>query len=254
MDIATLLGIASAFGLVIFAIIMGGGISLFINLPSLMIVLGGTFGATMINYPIRDVLGALKVVKNVFLSKPASLNEVVGKFVEFAGKARREGILSLESNAKTIRDDFFRKGIQLSVDGVEPQSIKEILDTEINFLRDRHQLGAEIFQTMGAFAPALGMIGTLIGLVQMLQSMDDPNSIGPAMAVALLTTFYGSMLSNLVCLPVAGKLRTRSKEEIITKEMIVQGIISLSRGDNPRILEHKLMSFLAPKLRERTFK
>ena len=253
MDIATLLGIISAFGLVIMAIFMGGGLSLFISPPSLMIVLGGTLGATMINYPLRDVLGALKVVQNVFFTKPLPMGTIAKKFVAFAGRARREGILALESEMKSISDDFFKKGMQLSIDGIEPASIQEILETEIDFLRERHQLGAEIFTTMGAFAPALGMIGTLIGLVQMLQSMDDPNSIGPAMAVALLTTFYGSVLANLVFMPIAGKLRTRSKEEILIKEMIVQGVTSLGKGDNPRLLEQKLLSFLAPKFRKSSF-
>ncbi|RJP76369.1 MAG: motility protein A [Desulfobacteraceae bacterium] len=253
MDIATLLGTISAFGLVILAIFMGGGLSLFINPPSLMIVVGGTLGATMINYPLRDVLGALTVVKNVFFTKPVPIGKVAGRFVTYAGKARREGILSLESEVQSMPDDFLKKGLQLSIDGTEPHSIQEILETEIDFLRERHQLGAEIFTTMGSFAPALGMIGTLIGLVQMLQSMDDPNSIGPAMAVALLTTFYGSVLANLVFMPIAGKLRTRSKEEILIKEMIVQGVISLSRGDNPRLIEQKLLSFLAPKFRESAF-
>lgn len=253
MDIATLLGTISAFGLVILAIFMGGGLSLFISPPSLMIVVGGTLGATMINYPLRDVIGALGVVKNVFFTKPLPIEKIAGKFVAFAGRARREGILSLESDIDSISDDFFKKGLQLSIDGIEPQSIQEILETEIDFLRERHHLGAEIFTTMGSFAPALGMIGTLIGLVQMLQSMDDPNAIGPAMAVALLTTFYGSVLANLVFMPVAGKLRTRSKEEILIKEMIVQGVISLCRGDNPRLIEQKLLSFLAPKFRESIF-
>jgi chemotaxis protein MotA len=253
MDIATLLGIISAFGLVIMAIFMGGGLSLFISPPSLMIVIGGTLGATMINYPIRDVLGALKVVQNVFFTKPLPMGSIAKKFVMLSGRARREGILALETEMKSISDEFFKKGMQLSIDGIEPASIQEILETEIDFLRERHQLGAEIFTTMGSFAPALGMIGTLIGLVQMLQSMDDPNSIGPAMAVALLTTFYGSVLANLVFMPIAGKLRTRSKEEILIKEMIVQGITSLGRGDNPRLLEQKLLSFLAPKFRESSF-
>lgn len=253
MDIATLLGTISAFGLVIIAIFMGGGLSLFISPPALMIVVGGTLGATMIHYPLRDVIGALGVVKNVFFSTPAPIGDVAHTFVDFAGRARKEGILALESDVEDISDDFFKKGMQLSVDGIEPQSIQEILETEIDFLRERHQLGAEIFTTMGSFAPALGMIGTLIGLVQMLQSMDDPNSIGPAMAVALLTTFYGSILANLVFMPVAGKLRTRSKEEVRIKEMIIQGIVSLTRGDNPRLIEQKLLSFLAPKFRQSSF-
>jgi chemotaxis protein MotA len=235
------------------AIAMGGGIALFVNVPSLMIVVGGTLGATMINYPLKDVLGAIQVVKTVFLNRASSLEEIIKQFVDFGGKARREGILALESDVEDIGDEFLKKGLQLSVDGLEPQSIQEILETEVEFLRERHQLGAEIFLTMGTFAPALGMIGTLIGLVQMLQSMDDPSTIGPSMAVALLTTFYGSVMANLVCMPIAGKLRTRSKEETMAKEMIVQGILSLSHGENPRILEQKMLAFVPPKQRRSSY-
>lgn len=253
MDIATLLGIVSAFGLVVIAILIGGGLSLFINAPSLMIVVGATLGATMINYPLKELLGAISVVKNVFLAKSLSVEEIIKQFVGFGGKARREGILALETDVKDIDDAFLKKGLQLSVDGLEPQSIQAIMDTEIEFLRERHQLGAEIFSTMGTFAPAMGMIGTLIGLVQMLQSMDDPSTIGPAMAVALLTTFYGSMIANLICMPIAGKLRTRSKEETLVKDMITAGVISLTKGENPRILEQKMLSFIPPKLRKSTF-
>jgi chemotaxis protein MotA len=253
MDLATVLGIISAFGLVMIAIVMGGGIALFINIPSLMIVVGGTLGATMINYPLKDVLGAIKVVKNAFFSNNSAADDIVRQFVQFGGKARREGILALEGDVKNVEDDFLGKGLQLSVDGLEPQAIETIMGTEVDFLRERHQLGAEIFSTMGTFSPALGMIGTLIGLVQMLQSMDDPNSIGPAMAVALLTTFYGSVMANLVYMPISGKLKTRSKEETLVKEMIIQGIISLTKGENPRILEQKMLAFIPPKERKSNF-
>lgn len=253
MDIATILGIISAFGLVIVAIAFGGGISLFINVPSLMIVMGGTLGATMINYPIKDVFGAVKVVKNVFFSKTYNSEALSGQFVEYASKARREGILALEPHVKEIDYEFFRKGLQLSVDGLEPQAIGEILETEVAAMRDRHQLGAEIFATMGMFSPALGMIGTLIGLVQMLQSMSDPDSIGPAMAVALLTTFYGSVLANLVFMPIAGKLKTRSREETRIMDMIITGVTSITNGDNPRILEQKLLVYMPPSQRSSSF-
>ncbi len=253
MDLATILGIVSAFGLVIIAIVMGGGIGLFINIPSLMIVVGGTLGATMINYPLKDVLRAVSIVKNAFFASNSAPEDIVKQFVDFGGKARREGILALESDVKNINDEFLGKGLQLSVDGLEPQAIENIMDTEVDYLRERHSLGAQIFSTMGTFAPALGMIGTLIGLVQMLQSMDDPNSIGPAMAVALLTTFYGSVMANLVYMPLAGKLRTRSKEETLVKEMIIQGVISLTKGENPRILEQKMLAFMPPKERKSSF-
>jgi len=250
MDIATILGVISAFGLMCIAISMGGGIQLFINIPALMIVLGGTLGATMINYPVKDVLGVFKVVKKALFAKKISVTELIKRFVDFARKSRKEGILTLEGDIKDVSDEFLRKGVQLAIDGLEPQEIGEILETEIDFVRSRHQLGAEIFTTMGTYSPALGMIGTLIGLVQMLQTMDDASKIGPAMAVALLTTFYGSIMANIVCLPIAGKLRTRSKEEVLTKEMAIQGIASLSNGDNPRILEQKLQAFIPPNQRE----
>ncbi len=253
MDIATILGIFSAFGLVILAIGSGGGISLFVNIPSLMIVVGGTIGATMINYPLKEVLGSLKVVKNVFFAKKQNTDEISGSFVEFATKARREGILALEPFVHEVENEFMQKGLQLSVDGLEPQTISEILNKEIEAMKGRHQLGAEIFATLGTFAPALGMIGTLIGLVKMLQSMNEPSKIGPAMAIALLTTFYGSVLANLVFMPISGKLKTRSSEESQLMEMVVSGVVALTNGDNPRILEQKLLVYLPPGKRSSNF-
>ncbi|MEE8399609.1 MAG: flagellar motor protein [Desulfobacterales bacterium] len=244
MDIATVIGVIAAFGLVVGSILMGGAITLFVNVPALMIVVGGTIGATLINYPLGDVLKVFSIARNAIFSTKTPVNETIARFVDYANKSRKEGILALEGEIKTVKDAFLRKGVQLSIDGLEPQDINEILDTEIESIRSRHQMGAEIFSTMGAFAPALGMIGTLIGLVQMLQNMDDPSSIGPAMAIALLTTFYGSIMANIICLPIAGKLKTRSKEEVMTKEMTVQGIMSLSNGDNPRILEQKLKAYM----------
>lgn len=253
MDFATILGVISAFGLVCIAIVMGGGVQLFINVPALMIVVGGTLGATMISYPLRDVFGVFNVVKKTLFTKNISVNELIKRFIVFSKKSRKEGILALEDEVKGVADGFLKKGIQLSIDGLEPQDISDVLETEVDFIRSRHQMGAEIFTTMGTFSPALGMIGTLIGLVQMLQTLDDPGSIGPAMAVALLTTFYGSIIANIVCLPIAGKLRTRSKEEVLAKEMSIQGIISISNGDHPRILEQKLLAFIPPNQRESFF-
>ncbi len=249
MDIATIIGVICAFGLVVLAIFTGGGIQFFINVPAMMIVVGGTFGATMINYPIKEVFRVFNVAKKALFAKNMPVNDLINRFIDFSHKSRKEGILALEGEVKGVRDGFLRKGVQLSVDGLEPQEIRDILETEVDFIRSRHQLGAEVFATMGTFSPALGMIGTLIGLVQMLQTLEDPSGIGPAMAVALLTTFYGSILSNLVFLPIAGKLRTRSKEEVLPKEMTIQGIISLSNGDHPRILEQKLKAFLPPSQR-----
>jgi chemotaxis protein MotA len=253
MDFATIVGIVAAFGLLIATILLGSGLGAFINIPSVLVVIGGTVTATMINYPMKEVIGTMKVVKNAFLASSLTYSEVIANFVNYATRARKEGILALEASLPEIQDAFLKKGLQLTIDGLEPQAITDIMETEIAFIEDRHSLGAEIFQTMGTFAPAFGMIGTLIGLVQMLQNMEDPSSIGPSMAVALLTTFYGAVMANVLFLPIAGKLKTRSKEECLLKEMILHGIISLSRGDNPRIIEQKLHSFLPPVLRISTF-
>ena len=253
MDIATLVGIVLSFALVLSAILMGGSLSIFINVPSMMIVIGGTIGATMINYPLPDILKVVNVVKKAFFMKNMKANELIAQFVELAGIARREGILALETKIGEMDDEFMKKGMQLSVDGLEPAAIKEILETEIEAIQDRHKLGAEIFTTLGTFAPALGMIGTLIGLVQMLQTMNDPSTIGPAMAVALLTTFYGAVMANILFLPIAGKLKNRSSEEVMMKDLMTEGIISIAKGENPRVIEQKLNAYLPPQLRQSSF-
>jgi chemotaxis protein MotA len=250
MDFATIIGVVFAFGMVLMGIMSGGPLSLFVNVPSLLIVVGGTFGIIFINYPLRDVLGLAGVVKNVFLTQVRDAQGLIPTFVDFATRARREGILALEAAANDIQDAFFKQGLELVIDGLEPQAIREILETEIEHIERRHTKGADILNALGAFAPAMGMAGTLIGLVQMLQSMSDPSTIGPAMAVALITTFYGSLLANMIALPMAGKLAMRSREEALEKGMIIEGIMSISAGDNPRIVERKLHSYLSPGMRE----
>jgi len=250
MDIATLTGILVAGSLVVSAILMGGSGAWFINPPSMMIVIGGTMGATLLNYPLSEVLGVFRVAKNVLVHRSPVTGNLVHQMVEYAKKARREGILSFEADLKSIEDPFLSNGLQLAIDGMESNSIDEILRTEIQFLEERHKLGAEIFATMGTFAPAVGMLGTIIGLVQMLMQMEDPSQIGAPMAVALLTTFYGTILANLLFLPISGKLKTRSKQEILEKQMVVEGIVAIQSGDNHRIVEQKLKAFLSPKTRE----
>lgn len=248
MDLATIIGILVAFGLVIAA--LGGDGFMFLDLSSLLIVVGGTIGAVLVTYPLENVLGVMGIVKKTFLSKSEDPAELVPQFTEYAIRVRKEGILSLEADLKNVPDEFLRKGLQLTVDGLEPQSIQQILETELVCLEDRHLKGAEILQTFGSLAPAMGMIGTIIGLVLMLKRMNDPSTIGPAMAVALLTTFYGALMANLIFNPMAGKLRTRSREEVLVRNMMIEGIMSLSKGENPRILEEKLNSFLPPKDRQ----
>lgn len=251
MDLATLLGILVATGLVVSSILVGGSGTWFISYPSLMIVLGGTMGATLINYPLSDVVSVFKVTKNAFRQKSHQPITLIPKLVEFAKKARREGILSFEAQLKQVNDPFLVRCIQMAIDGMEAESIEEVLSTEIMWLEERHRLGAEIFSTMGTFAPAVGLLGTIIGLVQMLMQMTDPTAIGAPMAVALLTTFYGTLLANLLFLPISGKLKVRSRQEILTKQMVLQGILSIQAGDNYRIVEQKLKAFISPQARIR---
>lgn len=253
MDLATLLGIFVAAGLVIGSILLGGSGSWFINVPAIMIVLGGTMGATLINYPMADLVSVFRVTKNAFRHRSFQPIALIPQMVNFAKKARREGILSFETQLKQIRDPFLARCMQMAIDGMEAESIEEVLNTEILWLEERHRLGAEIYTTMGTFAPAIGMLGTIIGLVQMLMQMTDPTAIGAPMAVALLTTFYGTLLANLLFLPIAGKLRVRSKQEILAKQMVLQGILAIQEGDNHRIVEQKLKAFISPKARVFSF-
>ncbi|MEJ2168610.1 MAG: motility protein A [Desulfobacterales bacterium] len=249
MDIATLIGIIISFCLVIISILLGGDGAWFINGPSLMIVFGGTMGATLLAYPLGDVLSVFKVAKHVFMHKSQSVSDLIPLITGFAKKARQEGILSFESQLENIEDPFLVQGIQMAIDGMESSAIEDVMVTEIIYLEERHRLGSDIFTTMGGFAPAIGMLGTIIGLVQMLMQMEDPSQIGAPMAVALLTTFYGTMLANLVFIPVAGKLKTRSKQEILIRQMVLQGVLSIQSGDNHRVVEQKLKAFIAPKAR-----
>jgi len=250
MDIATIIGMVSAFGLVLSAIMLGGPLTIFINIPSILIVVCGTFGVVMINYPLKEVLSLMSIAPKVILASGSSAQEVIKQFIEFATKARREGILSLEGDVEGVTDEFVKKGIGLAIDGLEPEAIREILESELASLEGRHKNGSDMFIAMGTFAPAMGMIGTLIGLVQMLQNMDDPSSIGPAMAVALLTTFYGSVMANMICLPFAGKLKTYSGKETMVREIAIEGVIGLANGENPRIVEQKLSVYLPPSERQ----
>lgn len=250
MDITTFIGIIVAGGLVIASILMGGSGAWFINYPSLMIVLGGTMGATLLAYPLKEVMSVFGVVRNVFLYRSQSPGNLIPMLTGFARKARQEGILSFESDIESLEDAFLARGLQMAIDGMENQAIEEVLTTEIQYVSERHRLGAEIFTTMGTFAPAVGMLGTIIGLVQMLMQMEDPSQIGAPMAVALLTTFYGTMLANLCFLPTAAKLRTRSKQEILIKEMALEGVLAIQSGDNHRIVEQKLKAFISPRMRE----
>lgn len=253
MDLATIIGLLATFGLVLWAIMMGGPITIFIDIPSVLIVFGGTIGCTLIHYPFKDIASALNVGKKTVFVQELPINALITQLMEYANKARKEGILALQGAMEKVEDDFLKKAMQMAVDGQEPATLREMLNTEIEYIQMRHEQGAAIFSTLAAYAPAMGMIGTLIGLVQMLQNMADPSAIGPAMAVALITTFYGAVIANVVCLPMAGKLKGRSSSEVLVKTLVIEGMQSILSGENPRIMEQKLHAFIAPKLRESMF-
>lgn len=249
LDLSTVLGIISGVGLFSIAISSGGSILDFIHLPSLLIVVGGTLAGTLINYPLHKLLEMFKILKIIFTQKMMDPGEIIKVLVNLAETARKEGLLALEDAAYQIEDKFLQKGILLIVDGTEPELVRSILETELAFLEERHKAGQSIFETMATLAPAFGMIGTLIGLIKMLKNLDNPDAIGPGMAVALITTFYGALMANLLFIPTAGKLSVRSSEEILLKEVMIEGMLSIQAGENPRIIEEKLKAFLAPKMR-----
>ena len=253
MDLATIIGLSCAFLLLMFGIKLPNLIA-FIDLPSIYITIGGAISATIAAFPLSKLMDTFGVLKNAFIVKKVTHVETIRQLVEFAEQARREGILALEARASDIDDEFLKKGIQLAVDGTEPDLIKDILTTEIAFTETRHEEGTKIFDFLAAMGPSFGMLGTLIGLVLMLGSMNDVESIGPNMAVALITTFYGSLLANVICLPIVEKLKAYSRKEILIKELMLEGIMSLQSGDNPRIVEQKLTAFLEPGLRASAMK
>lgn len=251
MDIATLIGLVAAFGLVLFAI--GSGIPSFIDPPSIMIVVGGTFGVIMIAYPLNSVIGLIGIIIKTFMYKTESGPEVITELVELSQVVRKDGILALESKVGDIDNQFMAKGLQMAIDGQEPGDIEDILYMEMDKVSDRHNKGADMLTALGTFAPSMGMIGTLVGLVLMLQNMSDPSSIGPSMSIALLTTFYGALMANIIFLPMAGKLKARSKDELLVHEIILTGVQSLVAGENPRVMEQKLLGYLPPKERQSAF-
>ncbi len=251
MDIATIIGLVAAFGLIVWSILLGGSLSGFIDMPSVAVVLGGTLGALLIHFPLARIIGLAGVFRKAFQFAQDDPEEVIGKIVKYAERARREGMLALEEDSENEKDPFLRKGLRLAVDGTDPQLLEKILETDIEQIENRHSEGAKVLSAGGTFAPAFGMIGTLIGLVNMLSSLEDPTQIGAGMATALITTFYGAVVANALFLPMAGKLELRSREEMLNKNMIIEGIMAIQSGDSPRIVEEKLKSFLSPTVRKK---
>jgi chemotaxis protein MotA len=242
LDLATIIGLVSGIVLITMSIIMGSPLESFINPPSILITVGGTFAATLIRFRMGQLLGSFKVAMHTFKSKQDKPIDLIYRAVEMARIVRREGILALEN--QEVENPFFQKGVRLLVDGLDPDFVRKVLEQDMEQTIERHNIGYQVFKKAGDAAPAYGMIGTLIGLVQMLQNMDDPKSIGPAMAVALLTTLYGALIANLICLPIADKLKARTVEETLNKGLIIESVTSIQEGRNPRVMEELLKSYL----------
>lgn len=249
MDLATLIGLAGAFIIVISAIVLGGAAGNFINAPSMLIVFGGTFMVTMMKFSLASFLSATSVAVNAFIHKPLPPEELIKNAVDLAKTARQGGLLALED--AEVSDNFMKAGLDLLVDGHPAEVVRTMLTQDLQLTLKRHSDGQAIFKAIGDVGPAMGMIGTLIGLVQMLANMDDPKQIGPAMAVALLTTLYGAVLATMVALPIADKLSVRSAEENTRKSLIIDALLGIQAGQNPRVIESMLETYLPPSKRQK---
>lgn len=245
MDIATIIGVLLGFSVVVSAIVVGGGWQAFVNVPSLAIVVGGMLCATLIHFSLSQFLGIFSVIKKTVFAKISSPTELIQKMVNYAAINRRDGALALEQELNKLDDDFFVKGLQMLIDGQDVDTIREIMGLEIEKLRERHATGKKILEFMGSAAPAFGMIGTLIGLVQMLQNLSSPEQIGVGMATALLTTFYGAFSANLIFIPLAGKLGIYSQAETNSMEMVVEGVCAISEGESPTSIREKMYTFVS---------
>ena len=251
MDITTVLGLVLGFGLVGFSIATGpGGIAVFIHTGSIMIVFGGTIAVTLINFPMSELKGLISVMLRTLLFKIPSPSQEIERVVEYANLARKEGLLALENKLHEVEDTFFAKGVQLVIDGFPAETVRDIMELEAEWQRQRHSNGKKMLDALGSFAPAFGMIGTLVGLVQMLQNLSDPSKIGSGMATALLTTLYGAMAANMAFIPLAGKLEQRAKEESLLRDLMIEGIVAIQSGDGPQLIKEKLKSFIPPAARE----
>lgn len=247
MDIATIVGFVLGAGCIVFGIITSGTpFMTFVDVPSILIVVGGTFGGLLISNSLQSFLGGLKTAKHTFSNKASDPVGVIKQINDLAFAARKEGLLALEEIGQNMDDLFLQKGIMLIVDGTDAELLRSILETELAFIEARHKDNQKFWEGMAEAGPAWGMIGTLVGLIGMLGALDDPTTIGPKMAVALITTLYGSMIANYIAGPIAGKLKAKSADEILHKQVMIEGLLSIQAGENPRVIEEKLKAFLSP--------
>ena len=252
VDIASLLGIVLGLVMVIFGIISGGGLEsfgYFLDLPSIIITIGGSISGTLACNKLADFINGLKCITHAFKDNTKNPADSIKSIIDLANVGRKEGLLALEEAANGIDDEFMKKGIMLVVDGTDPDLVRGILETDVMCMESRHKKVIAFWEKWGELGPAWGMIGTLIGLVIMLYNMEDASSIGPAMAVALLTTLYGSLVANWLCNPIATTLKDNNESEVVLRDLTIEGLLSIQAGENPRVIEEKLKSFLSPSQR-----
>ncbi|SDB11250.1 chemotaxis protein MotA [Pseudobutyrivibrio sp. YE44] len=254
MDLASLVGMVLGVVMVVFGIVSSGGVAAmanFIDVPSVIITIGGSISSVMVSNKMPDFVGGLKAF-GVAMKEPAIPNaaDSIGQIINLANISRKEGILALEEAAHSIEDDFLKKGINLVVDGTDPELVRAILETDLANMSDRHGVRKKFWDKWGEMGPAWGMIGTLVGLVNMLKNLSDASTIGPSMAVALLTTLYGSLIANWMTGPISAKLAVNDNLEVMSRSITVEGLLSIQAGENPRVIEEKLKSFLPPSARE----
>lgn len=254
MDIASLAGLVLCVLMILIGIMNGAGlenlVKEYVDPASAIITFGGAFFSTLTSHSLSDYINGLKSFTLIFKAPALNISEMIRKIIDLSNVARKEGLLSLEEAAADMDDPFLKKGILLMVDGTDPELVRAIMETELVSIEGRHKTCIGFWDTLGAMGPAWGMIGTLIGLVDMLYHMDNVATLGPAMAIALITTFYGSVLANMICIPVSSKLKADNGAEMMLKEVMIEGLLSIQAGENPRVIEEKLKSFLAPKDRE----
>lgn len=249
MDLSSVIGFAGGIAAILITILVSGSLAGYYDLPSIICTFGGTIAMTFMAFPIKKLKEGFVALRHVFIYSEKDAESIIKAIIDLANIARKEGLLALEEAAQELKDDFLQKGILLIVDGTDPELVRNILETELSFIDERHSSNQGVYEFIAAIGPGFGMLGTLIGLINMLANLSDPSTVGPNMAVAIVTTLYGSIIANLFCNPVINKLRIRSSQEALLKEVMLEGMLSIQAGENPRIIEEKLKAFMSPKLR-----
>lgn len=250
MDIGTLFGVVAGCTFVAAAILMHGKLSDFVDIPGALVAFGGSFSALFVFFPAKTVFGVFVAVKHCLFDQLPDPSGEIRRLMELAALARRDGFLALEKRLPEIDDPFLKRGLEMIIDGYPRAKVEQVLQIELRYIEERHAVAKKMFEQLGASLPAFGMVGTLIGLIEMLHTLDDPGKIGSGMAVAMVTTFYGALAANMICLPLAGKLENRGKEETLLRELMIQGLLALLDGEAPRTLEARLKAFLDPTARQ----